>query len=144
LQFALLQLTISNAVPRHENSGQRGRFKAGVAMLERFFIQLSTEPETISFQQSIGIIDQMYQFKPCAFENGELHNSAGENTGACKILAFGAFHQLSEPQTLFLFGDFYQAVLANPKGDDHPNIRNFMRSGWDGIAFNEQPLSLKK
>ncbi|KKO48912.1 type III effector [Arsukibacterium sp. MJ3] len=112
-------------------------------MLERFFIQLSTEPETISFQQSIGIIDQMYHFQPCAFSNGELQNSAGENNGACKILAFGLLHQLSEPQTLYMFGDFYQAVLASPKGDDHLNIRNFMRSGWHGIEFNTQPLRLK-
>jgi len=113
-------------------------------MLESLFIQLSTEPETVSFQQSISIIDQMYHFEPCAFKNGELDNIAGENTGACKILAFGLLHQLSEPQTLFLFGDFYQAVLANPKGDDHLNIRNFMRSGWDGIEFTEQPLRLKE
>lgn len=113
-------------------------------MLESFFIQLSTEPETISFQQSIEIIDQMYHFQPCAFSNGELDNPAGENTGACKILAFGALHQLSEPQTLFLFGDFYQAVLQNPKGEDHLNIRNFMRNGWDGVEFDGQPLRLKE
>lgn len=112
-------------------------------MLESFFIQLSTEPETISFQQSITIIDQMYHFQPCAFNNGPLQNKPDENIGACKILAFGLLHQLSEPQTLFLFGDFYQAVLAQPKGDDHPNIRNFMRTGWDGIEFSEQPLRLK-
>jgi hypothetical protein len=113
-------------------------------MLERFFIQLSTEPQTISFQQSIGIIDQMYHFQPCAFKNGSLQNQAGENIGACSILAFGLLHQLSEPQTLYMFGDFYQAVLASPKGDDHLNIRNFMRSGWDGIEFTEQPLRLKE
>ena len=113
-------------------------------MLESFFIQLSTEPETISFQQSIGIIEQMYYFQPCAFKNGELSNAAGENTGACKILAFGALHQLSEPQTLFLFGDFYRSVLENPKGQEHLNIRNFMRSGWDGVEFDGQPLRLKE
>tara|TARA_R110002126_G_scaffold163110_7_gene311047 strand:+ start:4307 stop:4648 length:342 start_codon:yes stop_codon:yes gene_type:complete len=113
-------------------------------MLERFFMQLSTEPQSISFAQSIDIIDQVYHFQPCAFTNGQLENAAGENIGSCKILAFGLLHQLSEPQTLFLFGDFYQAVLASPKGDDHANIRNFMRSGWDGIRFNEQPLHLKK
>ncbi|KKO44689.1 type III effector [Arsukibacterium ikkense] len=113
-------------------------------MLESFFIQLSTEPETISFQQSINIIDQMYHFQPCAFSNGSLHNQAGENIGSCKILAFGLLHQLSEPQTLHLFGDYYRAVLNNAKGDDHANIRNFMRSGWDGIKFSEQPLRLKE
>lgn len=113
-------------------------------MLESFFIQLSTEPQTISFQQSISTIDQMYHFQPCAFRNGELQNQAGDNLGSCKILAFGLLHQLSEPQTLYLFGDYYRTVLNNPKGHDHPNIRNFMRSGWDGIEFSEQPLRLKQ
>ncbi|MDX1678403.1 HopJ type III effector protein [Arsukibacterium sp.] len=113
-------------------------------MLEHFFIQLSTEPETISFQQSIDIINQMYHFQPSAFQNGALNNAAGENTGACKILAFGALHQLSEPQTLFLFGDYYRDVLADPKGDNHQNIRNFMRTGWDGVQFQQQPLTLKE
>ena len=27
---------------------------------------------------------------------------------------------------------YYRDVLATPDGDDHPNIRNFMKSGWEG------------
>ncbi|MBZ9612897.1 HopJ type III effector protein [Rheinheimera maricola] len=112
-------------------------------MLEHFFIQLSTEPETISFEQSITLIDALYQFTPTAFKNGELHNAAGENNGSCKILAFGALHQLSAAQTLFLFGDYYRLVLDTPKGTDHQNIRNFMRTGWDGVSFSVAALSAK-
>jgi hypothetical protein len=113
-------------------------------MLEHFFIQLSTEPETISFEQSITLIDSLYHFSPTAFKNGELHNAAGENNGACKILAFGLLHQLSEPQTLHLFGDYYRAVLNSPTAQDHQNIRNFIRTGWDGVAFEQQVLHAKK
>lgn len=112
-------------------------------MLQQFFIQLSTEPETISFDQSISLIDQLYLFTPTAFDNGGLHNAAGENNGACKILAFGALHQLSEPQTLHLFGHYYREVLDTPKGTDHANIRHFIRSGWDGVEFNGIALSPK-
>ena len=112
-------------------------------MLEHFFIQLSTEPDSISFEQSITLIDSLYQFTPTAFQNGDLHNAAGENNGSCKILAFGLLHQLSASQTLFLFGDFYRAVLDNPKGTDHQNIRNFIRTGWDGVDFSAAALSAK-
>ncbi len=57
-------------------------------MLEQFFLQLSTEPESISFAQTIAMIDALYDFTPTAFSNGELHNAAGENNGSCKIFAF--------------------------------------------------------
>ncbi len=110
-------------------------------MLESFFRQLSTEPESISFQQTIALIDALYDFTPTAFQNGEQFNNAGENNGSCKILAFALLHQLSEPQTLQLFGDYYRLeVLPDIKGSNHANIRNFMRTGWDGIKFQGQPL----
>lgn len=112
-------------------------------MLEHFFIQLSTEPDSISFEQSISLIDALYDFTPVAFQNGEQSNAAGQNNGACKILAFGQLHQLSPSQTLFLFGDYYRAVLDNPRGDDHQNIRNFIRTGWDGVEFSAPALSAK-
>jgi hypothetical protein len=110
-------------------------------MLESFFRQLSTEPEAISFQQTIALIDALYDFTPTAFTNGEVSNAAGENNGSCKILAFAALHQLSEPQTLALFGDYYRLdVLPDIKGNNHANIRNFMRTGWDGVSFSGEAL----
>lgn len=113
-------------------------------MLEDFFRQLSSDPESISFAQSIALIDALYDFTPTAFVNGQQQNAAGENNGSCKILAFAALHQLSEPQTLQLFGDYYRLeVLPQPLGTDHANIRNFMRTGWDGVSFAGQALSGK-
>lgn len=110
-------------------------------MLESFFRQLSSEPETISFQQTIQLIDALYDFTPTAFVNGEVENAAGENNGSCKILAFALLHQLSEPQTLALFGDYYRVeVLPDIKGTNHANIRSFMRSGWDGVEFSGDAL----
>lgn len=113
-------------------------------MLESFFRQLTTEPETISFAQTIALIDALYEFTPTAFVNGEISNAAGENNGSCKILAFALLHQLSEPQTLELFGDYYRLeVLPDVKGSNHANIRNFMRTGWDGVSFSGVALKGK-
>ncbi len=114
-------------------------------MLEDFFRQLSSDPESISFSQTIALIDALYEFTPTAFTNGSLKNAAGENNGSCKILAFAALHQLSEPQTLQLFGDYYRVeVLPQPIGSNHLNIRNFMETGWDGVDFESSPLRGKE
>lgn len=113
-------------------------------MLDDFFIQLSTEPDSISFAQSIAVIEQHYHFTPVAFQNGELSNAAGENTGSCKILAFAQLHQLSEAQTLQLFGEYYRQVMESPSGTDHQNIRNFQRNGWAGVSFAAPALQLKQ
>lgn len=105
-------------------------------MLELFFQQLTVEPDSISFEQSIALIDALYEFTPTAFRNGSEQNSAGQNNGSCKLLSFASLHQLSAPQTLQLFGDFYRKdVLENPTGVDHQNIRQFMQHGWDGVSF---------
>lgn len=31
-------------------------------------------------------------------------------------------------------------VLKNPDGEDHQNIRNFMKLGWDGIVFSGEAM----
>ncbi len=111
-------------------------------MLDDFFIQLSTEPETISFAQTMAVIDAHYRFTPVSFVNGELQNSAGQNNGSCKVFAFGQLHQLSEPQTLQLFGEHYRQVMVTPNGTDHPNIRQFLISGWNGVTFSAPALHL--
>ena len=33
-----------------------------------------------------------------------------------------------------LFGEHYRSVKENPEGDDHQNIRNFMKYGWEGTS----------
>ncbi len=113
-------------------------------MLENFFRQLTTDPDSISFSQSIELIESLYNFTETAFRNGDKHNAAGENNGSCKIFAFALLHRLSEPQTLQMFGDYYRKdVLSSPAGSDHANIRQFMQYGWDGIEFAAQALSPK-
>ena len=40
-----------------------------------------------------------------------------------------------ERDTLRCFGQYYEDVVATPDGDDHGNIRNFMKCGWKGVSF---------
>jgi hypothetical protein len=113
-------------------------------MLEDFFRQLTTDPDSISFSQSLALIESLYDFTETAFRNGEQYNEAGENNGSCKIFAFALLHRLSEPQTLQMFGDYYRNdVLLSPAGTDHRNIRQFIQYGWNGIEFSGQALSPK-
>jgi hypothetical protein len=112
--------------------------------LESFLAKLKETPETIAFVETIAVIEENYIFEPTAFENGVLHNAAGENSGSCKLFAFAEIQNLSEASTLACFGAYYyEDVLKNPNGTDHQNIRNFMKTGWDGIAFYGSPLEPK-
>src|SRR5690606_3389133 len=107
--------------------------------------QLKTSPQTITFKDVIAYIDGHYHFTPTKFTNGNAVNEAGQNNGSCKVFSFAKLKGLNEEETLALFGDFYRTdVLENPEGKDHQNIRNFMQSGWNGIAFEGEPLAEKE
>ena len=111
--------------------------------LDAFLTQLQQQEEQITFKDTMTVIDANYSFNPTTFSNGDTVNEANQNNGSCKIFAFGLLNKLSEQQTLACFGDYYRTdVLGNPEGDDHQNIRNFMASGWDGIKFSGQALTL--
>ena len=106
--------------------------------------QISLSPESIIFSDVIAYIDTNYNFTPTHFTNGNMVNEAGQNNGSCKIFSFAMLHNLTQDQTLALFGDYYRKdVLGNPEGTDHQNIRNFMQSGWDGVKFEGEALTEK-
>lgn len=108
------------------------------------FEQLERAPKTIDFKDVIAFIDEHYDFTPTKFINGNTVSEAGQNNGSCKIFSFAQLNDLSKEETLHLFGEFYREdVLKNPEGTDHQNIRNFMKSGWDGISFEGKALSRK-
>lgn len=111
--------------------------------IDTFLQQLEQAPDSISFNDTIAVIEAHYHFTPIAFRNGELKNMAGENSGSCKIFSFARLLQLSPTQTLQCFGSYYREdVLKNPNANDHQNIRQFIRSGWPGIHFEGHALSL--
>lgn len=109
-----------------------------------FLEQLRENPKSITFQDTIQVIEENYDFSPTAFKNGNQNNSIGENNGSCKIVAFAKLNNLSEEDTLACFGAYYfEDVLQNPEGNDHQNIRNFIKNGWEGIQFEGEALALK-
>jgi hypothetical protein len=112
------------------------------------FLQKIKNNEKVSFDETLSVITENYDYEPTEFSNGlnenTLVNSAGSNEGSCKIFAFAEINQLNQQQTLALFGDFYSNdVLNDPAGTGHQNIRNFIKYGWEGINFSQQVLTAK-
>jgi len=114
--------------------------------LDDFLAQLKSA-DKVEFEETMAIIDQNFHYTPAAFSNGSgstsVHNPAGQNEGSCKIFAFGKVLHLAEEETLYCFGRFYQDVLKTPEGNDHGNIRNFIKDGWSGIKFESEALTRK-
>lgn len=109
--------------------------------LEQYLEKLNTSPETITFNDTMSVIAEQYDYTPTTFTNGDAINPAGTNEGSCKLFAFAKLNALSEAQTLQAFGDYYRVdVLQNPDGSDHANIRNFMKTGWGGVKFEGTAL----
>ena len=109
--------------------------------LNIFMDKLEVAPDKIEFADTMAVVDANYQFKETAFQNGEINNLQGENSGSCKLFSFAKKHALSEQQTLACFGAYYRNdVLLNPAGADHQNIRNFMKTGWQGVNFEGDAL----
>ena len=110
-------------------------------LIETFLNKLTSSPETIEFTELMDLIEHEYQFTDTAFDNGDLHNKLGENSGSCKLFSFAKLHELSKENTLACFGRYYREdVLQHPNKDNHQNIRNFMQTGWEGIRFSGNAL----
>jgi len=110
--------------------------------------QLENKPESVEFDQVIAVIADNYNYQPTRFTNGVddsmAVNDAGTNEGSCKLFSFGLIKQLSDAEMLACFGKYYRKdVLQNPEGTDHANIRNFIKTGWDGIKFDQPALTEK-
>lgn len=110
--------------------------------------QLSTLIEglknnSIVFTKVIEFIETYYLHQPTSFKNGEIHNEATQNQGSAKVFAFAQINNLSQQDTLYLFAEHYKAVLDNPNGTDHQNIRQFMAHGWPGVVVEGKALIAK-
>lgn len=90
----------------------------------------------IQFKDILAHIDDLYFYRPTAFRNGPLANTALENQGSARVFYFAKCNDLTKEDTLALFAEHYVSVLNDPAGVDHQNIRNFQRHGWEGISFD--------
>ena len=102
----------------------------------------------LKFQYVIDTINANYDFSPTPFRvfPGALLNAAGTNEGACRVLAFAKDQSIDSQKdvVLELFAEHYDAVLANPNGAKHQNIRLVMQHGAEEVEFSCWPLSKKK
>jgi len=89
------------------------------------------------------LIDTHYEAGLIEFKNGDIVNKPGENEGSAKLLSYAALSGFDKDTTLKLWGQYYREVVADPDGDSHQNIRNFMKTGWDGVPF-ENGIALTK
>ena len=112
--------------------------------ITEFKTKLKTTPTAITFKETMQVIEDYYTFNPTAFANGDIINNAGENNGSCKLFAFAMHQEFTKEATLFSFGEHYQTVLEDKNGTSHQNIRNFMKTGFKGLSFENEALTLKK
>jgi len=103
----------------------------------------SLKTNSITFSEVISFIETYYNHQPTAFKNGEAYNEATQNQGSAKVFAFAQLNNLSAQDTLYLFAEHYQSVLAHPDATDHQNIRQFIKHGWDGVIFEGEALTAK-
>ena len=113
-----------------------------MTQINEYLEKLKNTPESMEFNELMELIDSNYIFTATEFSNGDLVNQAEENQGSCKLFFFAKLHNFNQQQTLDCFGSYYrQDVLQNPDANNHQNIRNFMKYGWDGIKFSGNALS---
>jgi hypothetical protein len=98
---------------------------------------------THSFKDVLEFIETDYLHQPTAFKNGDTYNEATQNQGSAKVFAFAKLNNLDAAETLYLFAEHYQAVLATPTETNHQNIRQFMVHGWQDITFDGDALVKK-
>jgi len=113
-------------------------------MREQLFTLITASKKgSLAFSEVIALIETYYKHQPTAFHNGEAYNEATQNQGSAKVFACAQINDLNAGDTLYLFAEHYQSVLANPNATDHQNIRQFMAHGWPGIVFQGEPLVVK-
>jgi len=110
--------------------------------------QIKNRPNTVEFDQVMAVIDACYNYTESAFSNGigddRIDNAVGENAGSCRIFSFAKINGLNPSETLVCFGKYFREdVIGHPDGNDHANIRTFMRHGWQGIRFDQLALVAK-
>lgn len=103
----------------------------------------SLKENSTPFNEVIDFINARYQHQPTAFKNGDTYNEVTQNQGSARVFAFAQINNLNAADTLYLFAEHYQAVLAHPDATDHQNIRQFMAHGWPGIVFEGEALVAK-
>jgi hypothetical protein len=126
---------VENAAPARMLEDIRAAGETVPSECEVFNANVEMSGDDLTFEEVMQMIDEHYEDGLIEFKNGDMVNAQGENMGSAKILSYAALSQMDKDTTLKLWGQYYREVLADPDGDSHPNIRNFMKYGWDGVPF---------
>jgi len=102
---------------------------------ELFNANVEMDADALKFEDLMELIDTHFETGLIEFKNGNTVNKPGENEGSAKLLSYAALSDFDKETTLKLWGQYYREVLADPDGDSHQNIRNFMKTGWEGVPF---------
>jgi len=118
--------------------------RANSMTLNEFKNKLKSNSENVTFSETMAVIEENYEFTPTSFTNGTLENAEGQNSGSCKLFAFAIHQNFIKEETLTCFGNYYfEDVLKKPTETGHQNIRNFIKTGFEGLDFNVFPLKKK-
>ena len=85
-------------------------------MLDR----LRAEDNTVELEDVLTVIDEYYEYAPVAFDNGTVHNEAGQNAGSCKLLAWALLHGLAKEEVLLAFGRHYRDLDPAGRWEQRP------------------------
>ncbi len=99
------------------------------------------------FNEVLSVIDNRFKYTPTSFTNNSLENKQGENEGSLKLLALLKFVNYSDADNpAKFFKEHYDAVLADPDGDSHQNIRHLMKGTLKDVFFGSSiiPIMLKR
>jgi len=110
---------------------------------ELFNANLEMGGDDLKFAEFVELVNEQYETGLLEFKNGDVVNKPGENEGSAQVLSYAALANFDKEMTLKLWGEYYRQVVASPDGTDHQNIRNFMKTGWEGVPF-ENGIALTK
>jgi hypothetical protein len=127
------QAGLSIAQARDDGLSDPGSSLAVPPECLEFANSIKAGTKQVTYQDTIDFLDQHYIYLPVPFKCGDLSYEPGVKTGAAKIFSFALMVNMSEAETLRLFGEFYRNL--SPGGVERPNIRNFVKGGWGCISF---------
>lgn len=96
--------------------------------------------DKLMFADTLAFIEQHYSYQPSAFGIGPVSNAKDQNQGSCKVLGMALDLGLNDTQALQCFAEHYRAVLDDPNGSAHANIRALMQHGLRSVHFQQAPL----
>lgn len=97
------------------------------------FINIVKSGEQIMLADTVKMIDNEFDYFEVPFNCGDAQNAINENATSGKIFSLALIAGLDKDTTLNLFGEVYRDL--SPSGSDHQNIREFIKSGIDGLKF---------